>query len=116
MTTKTTLAKNPAWPGQPAKTTTRAFKPVDIHSLQIVDDPVQVNRATVSAKYDELFSKLKPGQAIKCQPDEAGKIGNALNTWLKKHSKPGTVKTCRRYETDGLGRVWLLAPEKKGRK
>lgn len=98
------------------KSTKRPFKAVDINSLQIVDDPVQVNRAAVSAKYGELFAKMKPGQAIKCQPDEAGKIGHALNTWLKKHGKPGEVKTCRRYEKDGLGRVWLLAPEKKGGK
>lgn len=106
---KTTWAngKNPLQPKRP-------FKAVDINSLQIVDDPVQINRAAVSAKYGELFAKMKPGQAIKCQPDEAGKIGHALNTWLKKNGKAGNVKTCRRYEADGLGRVWLLAPEKKG--
>lgn len=90
------------------KSTKRPFKAVDINSLEIVDDPVQVNRAAVSAKYGELFAKMKPGQAIKCQPDEAGKIGHALNTWLKKNGKKGSVKTCRRYEADGLGRVWLL--------
>ena len=89
----------------------RPFKAVDINSLEIVNDPVQVNRATVSAKYGELFSKMKFGQAIKCQPDEAGKIGHALNTWLKKNGKPGMAKTCRRYETDNMGRVWLV---KKG--
>lgn len=92
--------------------TKRPFKTVDVHSLEIVTDPLPVTRATVTAKYEELFSKLKPGQAIKCQPDEAGKIGHALNTWLAKKGKAGTVKTCRRYETDGLGRVWLLAKGK----
>lgn len=118
--TKTTFAgTNNPFTGTAIKTTERTperkkrpCKTVDIHSLQIVDDPVQVNRATVSAKYGELFSKMKPGQAIKCQPDEAGKIGHALNTWLKKRGIPGNVKTCRRYEADGLGRVWLLAPTK----
>lgn len=83
-------------------------KLVDVSSLVIVNDPIPVTRATVTAKYGELFRKLKPGQAIKCQPDEAAKIGHALNTWLKKTGKPGKVKTCCRYESDGLGRVWLM--------
>lgn len=86
----------------------RKSKLVDVASLVIVNDPIPSTRATVTAKYGELFGKMKFGQAIKCQPDEAGKIGHALNTWLKKNGKPGMAKTCRRYEADNLGRVWLV--------
>lgn len=90
----------------------RKSKLVDVASLVIVNDPIPSTRATVTAKYGELFGKMKLGQAIKCQPDEAGKIGHALNTWLKKNGKPGMAKTCRRYEADNLGRVWLVKGSK----
>ena len=92
----------------------RQSKLVDVSSLVIVNDPIPDTRATVTAKYGELFAKLKFGQAIKCGPDEAGKIGHALNTWLQKNKKPGMAKTCRRYEADGMGRVWLVEPQKTG--
>ncbi|MGL4680034.1 MAG: hypothetical protein ACRCWC_11715 [Plesiomonas shigelloides] len=97
------------------ESTVKKLKHVQVESLVITDDPIQDTRAAVSEKYGEIFSKMKVGQSIKCQPDEAGKIGHALNTWLKRHGIKGMAKTCSRYEADGLGRVWLISAEKSKR-
>lgn len=89
---------------------------VDVSTLQIVNDPMPTRRISIGLKYEGVFSKLKPGQAVKCQPDEAPKICNALSSWLKKKGRRDQyhIRSVSRYETDGLGRVWLIP--KKGEK
>lgn len=101
MTKTTWIGGNPLKPKKKSQ-------PVVVDSLEIVNDPLPAARAKIGLKYEAIFAKMKPGQAIKCKPEEAGKIGHALNTWLKRSGRPGIVKTCRRYETDDMGRVWLL--------
>lgn len=81
---------------------------VDISKLTIADDPLPTHRSAPGHKYDAVFDKLKPGKCLVCESGEAGKIGHALNTYLKRKGKPGTVRTAQRYEKDGKGRVWLL--------
>ncbi len=88
---------------------------VDISKLVISDDPLPTHRSAPGHKYDAVFDKLKPGKCLVCEPGEAGKIGHALNTYLKRKGKPGTVRTAQRYESDGKGRVWLLADDKGGK-
>jgi hypothetical protein len=82
---------------------------VDVAKLMISDDPLPEYRSAPGHKYDEVFDKLKPGKCLVCEPGEAGKIGHALNTYLKRKGKPGKVRTAQRYPKDGKGRVWLLA-------
>lgn len=111
----TFIGKNP-FTGKPAE----AVKPVkkangptvfiDLATLTIANDPLPTRRVVAGLKYDALFSALQVGQCIVCAPLESGKIGSALNAWLHKKGLNNVVKTCRNYETDEKGRVWLLEP------
>ena len=86
----------------------------DVSKLEITNDALPIGRMknTVN-KYDELFSSLKVGECIKCQPVEVSKIAHALNTWLARHNKTNAVRSCKHYDTDQLGRIWLLEPVKR---
>ena len=105
-------SKNPFTGGVTASRKRPPAPPVDVSALTIGDDPLPTYRAPVETKYGELFAKLKVGQCIVCEAGTAAKIGHALNSWLDKHGKANMVKTSQRYEKDGKGRVWLLAPRK----
>ena len=83
---------------------------IDVDALTIAADPLPTRRIVAGLKYDALFSQMQVGQCIVCKPSDAGKIGTALNAWLYKKGRNNAVKTCRNYETDELGRVWLLEP------
>lgn len=76
---------------------------VDIAKLTIADDPLPTHRNVPGHKYDAVFDKLKPGKCLVCEPGDAGKIGHALNTYLKRKGKPGKVRTAQAYEKDGKG-------------
>lgn len=87
-------------------------KPTDPGSLMICNDPLPAGRASPGHKYAAIFGALKPGQAIKCAPDEVGRIGSALRKWLDTKGKDGVIRTSKDYG-DGRGRVWLLKPVKE---
>ena len=78
----------------------------DISNLKIVDEQYQ-GRRIARGKYDDVFGKLKHGQAVSCPSAETQKIANALRDWLKRHNKKGVVK-CVTYHTPTTGRVWLM--------
>jgi hypothetical protein len=110
MTTKTTLAKNAAWPGKPAG---QAHANVDPGKLQICDDPLPAKRQQANKKYEALLAKMKPGQAIRCETREVGSIAGAMRKWIsedKKRARTLMVKTCTHYPGAKTqpGRVWLL--------
>ena len=84
----------------------KIFAFVDADSLTITNDPLPKRRASPN-KYSVIFDKLKIGQCVKCEPNEAAKVAHALTVWLKKIGKTGRVKSTCRYD-DGKGRVWLL--------
>lgn len=109
MKTKFAKGTNP-WTGE--KNMRKQTNYVDIATLVICDDPLPTRRVN-KLKYAEVFAKLKPGQCIVCDPIHSAKIAHALNTWVDKHGLKFMVRTTNRYEKDGKGRVWLLAPEKR---
>lgn len=90
------------------KTNRKQTNLVDVSKLTISNDPLPSHRSMPDHKYDGIFSKLKHGQCIVCEAGEAGKIGHALNTFLRRTNASGKVKTAQKYD-DGKGRVWLLA-------
>lgn len=81
---------------------------IDIKSLVIVDDPLPDRKRAPKFKYDEVFKRMKFGQAIKCKPSEVGKVDQALRGYLRRHNVDGRVKSTKDYG-DGLARVWLLS-------
>lgn len=109
--TKTTFAgRNPFKPKAPLRF-------VDPDDLAIANDPLPTSRAQPEHKYNEKFSKLKPGQCLVCEGEDAAKIAHALGLWLKRHNKDGVVRSTKAYEGAApgskAGRVWLIAEEKR---
>jgi hypothetical protein len=97
------------------KTITRGPWPketFDPSTLKIANDPLPPTRTPPMSKYEEVFSKLKPGQCLICEPDHASRIRAALDKWLKNRMKTGfQTKAHSHYPTDRKGRVWLLNKE-----
>lgn len=87
----------------------RSCKPVDPSSLSISNDPVMDGRAAPVSKYEAIFRKLKPGQCVVCEPQQADKINAALRKWLDQNGFPVNTRATSRYPADGKGRVWRLA-------
>lgn len=80
---------------------------IKISALEITDDEYTDGRSAVISKYDQLFAKMKPGQRIKCDGEEIGKVSNALKKYLEKNKLEGIVRAKARH-TDGQGGVWWL--------
>lgn len=96
-----------------AKRKNRANQYIDTDMLQISDDEFTGRRSVPEGKYDAIFSKLKPGQCIKCESGESQTITNAMRKWLsnRKLTNLYEVRSMRKYGTDQRGRVWLLEKE-----
>ena len=89
--------------------------PIHIGDLEVTNDPIPKKRSLGPGRYDELFSSMKPGQCIKCEPVHTGAIGNALRSWIRKQRKKGlAVKAMSHYPgcKENLGRVWLIEAPK----
>lgn len=95
-------------------------KPNARHStkkMQICNDAPPEQSRIVASKYAQLFGRLKPGQAIKCEATAANSVGQAARKWLKSVGKQNDlrVKSMTHYpgdDTDLCGRVWIL-PKKE---
>lgn len=81
---------------------------VDTTTLKIVDDAYKPERARMAGKYDPIFSTMKFGQAVKCDPKEASKIATAMKKWAEKTKTKIVVRATSSYHEDGQGRVWML--------
>jgi len=81
---------------------------VDPNFLKIETGPPPTKQYTRS-KYDPLFNKLKPDQAVVCERDEAEKVAQALRAFLDKTDKKGFVKTFKLSYEDGKARVFWLS-------
>ena len=87
-------------------------KPTDPATLEICNDPLPTHRASAGNKYAEILKAIKPGQCIKCSPEEIGRVQGAMRKFVQTHNINATVKTIKNYG-DGKGRVWMLPVEKK---
>lgn len=81
---------------------------LDPSALVICDDPLPVGRASPGAKYVPVFTAMKPGQAIKCKPEEVTRVGHAMRKWIAENKLPYLMRLQARYHADGQGRVWLI--------
>lgn len=88
-----------------------AYKPatyVDVDSLVICADTPVFKRFQTTSKYEAFFDKMKPGQCVKCLPEQAGQVSGALESYLKRNGISARVKSTCNYPADGQGRVWWL--------
>lgn len=75
----------------------------------IENTPFPTMRYFVS-KYDATFAKMQPGQCLRMETKDVGKVAHAMNKWIKKNGKTDKlmVRTLSK-QPDGYGRVWLLS-------
>ena len=108
------------FPGFPGAQTRKPKKkqgptaPINLATLAIVDDELPEGRTqSAGHKYDELFGSMKPGQAIKCQSVDVGRISKALRSFIERHQMSNyMVRSVSEYEGSKTGRVWLLKADK----
>ena len=114
-----TIWHKPGQQPKPGRKTNRvAGKPVDPDTLTLCNDPLPSHRARPGCKYAAVFGTMKPGQAIKCGPDDVNRIANALRKHIETHAATLAgclVRSIRDYG-DGLGRVWLVGAPKPAAK
>ena len=91
-----------------AHMTRQPTKHTDPATIEICDDPLPGSRASCGNKYEALFSSMKIGQALKCQPIEVNRMSNGLRKWVRDKKIKGAVRSMKDYG-DGKGRVWLVA-------
>ena len=86
---------------------------VDVADLQVTDDKPVVTRVKLGNKYQPLFESMKPGQCIRCRPEETQTVAAAMRKWILENRDVTKlqVKAVMRYPEDGLGRVWLMPKE-----
>lgn len=87
----------------------------DVQSMEITNDPIVPRTAGGGDKYGPIFARMIVGQSIKCAPDDAPKVANALRKWRDANHPAALVRAVRHYPADNLGRVWLLPPAKTGK-
>jgi len=87
---------------------------VSLSGLEIRNDQMPRARPQAASKYEPIFSKLLPGQCVRCTSKEVGTVSGSLKKYIKTKRKPGVVKSTTRYidpttgvEDNGYGRVWL---------
>lgn len=100
-----------------------AMKPAKaVHNRVAIDPEMLVvehnvtppkTRSVIGGKYDPVFEKLKPGSAVRCEPDECGPIVASLTKRLSQGRYPTlkgcVVRSCKRCD-DGHARVFVLKP------
>lgn len=80
-----------------------------VSNMYISDDPRPKLRGYASSKYDSLFSQIKPGQCIVCEPENMNATRNALQKWVEvRYPGKYAVRGLSNYPLDGKARVWLL--------
>lgn len=92
-----------------ARSSREGYGKIDVATLVIEDTPRPSKPPTRDGKFTHLFKQLKPGQCIRCKPEEVGAIANSLGDWLLKSGKSNVLgRSAMRQCEDGFGRVWLI--------
>jgi len=76
-------------------------------ALLIVNDKPRSGRVGHEYKYDQTFLAMRPGQAIKCAPNDVSSIASAMRRFVVRTGANVCVKTVPDYG-DGMGRVWMM--------
>lgn len=99
----------------PKKPRAKPVKLVKVNpaDLQVTDDKPVPTRVPVGNKYGPIFESMKPGQCVKCRPEETQTVAAAMRKWILEHRDVTKlhVKAVMRYPEDGMGRVWLMPKE-----
>lgn len=94
---------------QAKKPNPSVFLRVNVSALTVEDkpyDPYWKTKRGESA-YEEIFSKLKLGQCVACQPGECGAVASAMASWFRRRGQKILTRQINKDPVDGKGRVWL---------
>ena len=86
--------------------------PIDVSTLQIIDEPHKDARIEKKTKYDEFFERVPQNQRIQCPSGKAGGLASCLRKWLIKRGHNPIIKSRERCD-DGLGGVWMVEKDQK---
>lgn len=101
---KTKFYKRNPFTGEPLVKT----RYVPAEKLTIASDPLPEGKAKITNKYHDVFSKLKHGQCVICEPDDVQRVAKALRGWMTDEKVKGQIRSTKLYEKDGKGRVWMM--------
>jgi hypothetical protein len=76
-------------------------------ALLIVNDKPRSVRVGHEYKHEQTFRTMRPGQAVKCAPNEVSSIASAMRRFIERTGANAYVKTVPDYG-DGMGRVWMM--------
>ena len=79
---------------------------IDLDTIKITDDQYTGRRYT-HHRYDPIFSKMKYGQSLACNKQDASTICNAMRDYLKRKNKKGKVRSVENFDKT-TARVWML--------
>jgi hypothetical protein len=99
----------------PRKKVHKAVRSIEVDLIKISNDAFPGQRSCPEGKYVEMFTKMKPGQCLECEPAEVQPLAAGMRKWLVNQGKDKQfmVRTMTRFPKDGRGRVWLIAKEAK---
>lgn len=85
---------------------------VNTSALKVESMPYPGMKRNTGSKYEEVFTKLKPGQCVVCSPDDTNRISAALRKYHENRNAHPIVRSIAKCE-DGKGRVWLIRADQK---
>jgi hypothetical protein len=75
--------------------------------FEIDETPYPASRI-VTSKYNEMFSSMRPGQCIKTEPENIGRIAGAMRKWIANKGRTDVVVRIVSKMDDGFGRVYMM--------
>lgn len=75
--------------------------------FEIDNTPYPPNRI-VSSKYDDTFSGMRPGQCVRTEPQNVGKVCAAMKKWIERKGRTDVVVRIVGKMDDGFGRVYMM--------
>lgn len=94
----------------PKTGTHRKSVPVDVAKLVIRKNIPLPEKRRVVGKYERLFSKLKPKDAVQCKPEQVNTVDQALRNYLKDTGQQDKYVVLRQQSSEenlNVGYVWL---------
>lgn len=75
--------------------------------FEIDETPYPATRI-VSGKYNETFASMRPGQCIKTEPKNVGRVAGAMRKWIANKGRTDVVVRIVSKMDDGFGRVYMM--------
>lgn len=82
---------------------------VNVDELRVVKLPFPGQRAFSLHKYDDVFERMSPGDAVQLSSAKIGPVSGAMRSWLKRTKRKGIVRSRSNFPEQGKACVWWMA-------